>query len=121
MRVHTDHRRKAICDIFGDATPGDINVFVGHLGSVTCWHKHNRQTDRFFVLSGRLRVRWWKGSVFHQSILTPDDPAIEIAPGWWHGYAYEEEGTTVLHYADHKYDELDEIRSSETETGVPFM
>ena len=121
MRVHTDTRRKAICDIFGDATPGDVNVFIANPDQVTCWHKHERQTDWFFCLSGSITFRWWKAGVFHQETLAQgDEKIVTIPPNWWHGYRSGPNGSTVLMYLDRKYDEMDELRMTEAESGVPF-
>ena len=121
MRVHTDYQRKAICGIFGDATIGDVNVFIANPDQVKCWHRHEKQTDRFFCLAGSITFRWFKGGTYHQETLTQgDEKIVTIPPGYWHGYRSGPNGSTVLMYLDRKYDELDEHRATELELGVPF-
>ena len=121
MRVHTDYQRKAICGIFGDATIGDVNVFIANPDQVKCWHRHEKQTDRFFCLAGSITFRWFKGGTYHQETLAQgDEKIVTIPPGYWHGYRSGPNGSTVLMYLDRKYDELDEHRATELELGVPF-
>lgn len=121
MRVHTDHRRTATCDIFGDATDGDVNVFVVQPEQATYWHKHHLQTDRFFCLSGSITFRWFYKDTYHQETLVQgDERIVTIPPNSWHGYRAGPNGATVLMYLDRKYDEQDEYRATEAELGVPF-
>lgn len=121
MRVHADARRTAYCDLFGDALPGDVNVFVAQPDQVTCWHRHRHQTDRFWCLSGSITFRWWRGGTYHQETLVGgQDKIVTIPPGWWHGYRSGPNGSTVVMWLDQKFNPLDEERMSEAESGVPF-
>lgn len=115
MRVHADARRTAYCDLFPEGTPtGDVNVFVFHKGARTYWHRHQRQTDHFVVVSGHLVVRTTEGAgdfIVTYHLRTGDQVVIE--PNRWHGYECEEEGTVLVMYLDKKYDPTDEERAPE--------
>lgn len=107
MRVHSDHRREAYCDLF-PALPGDVNVFVFHAGADTHWHRHQRQTDRFVVVKGSLQVDVVNpaGETAAHFLRAGDE--VTIPPNHWHGYTCEEEGTVLVMYLDQKYDPTDE-------------
>lgn len=116
MRVHSDERRTAYCDLFD--TPGDVNLFIVNPGQRTAWHRHQKQTDQFRVLRGTIRFGVTGGPYPAPIYETLDGPerAICVMPLIWHGY--ENIGTGPAHllmYLDRKYDPSDEERMSEAE------
>jgi quercetin dioxygenase-like cupin family protein len=115
MRVHADHRRIAYCDLFPEGTPGgDVNVFVFNEGARTFWHRHQYQTDRFFVAKGLLSVRTSLGpgqpSTDHY---LSDGDSLTILPGLYHGYECLMHETVLVMYLDQHYDPSDEERLEE--------
>jgi dTDP-4-dehydrorhamnose 3,5-epimerase-like enzyme len=120
VRVHKDHRRDAYCNLF-PYIPGEINLFVVKPGQRTCWHRHMKQTDRFRVIRGKLRVKLWiQASQIWSFVLDAPEQEIVVLPSFWHGYANEtDEDAYLLMYLDQKYNPADEQRLSEDE--VPWQ
>lgn len=115
MRVHADSRRVAYCDLFPEGTPGgDVNVFVFNEGARTYWHRHQRQTDRFFVAKGLLAVSTTRGPGLPvtEHVLREGETLV-IRPGLWHGYECLLHETVLVMYLDQKYDPTDEERMDE--------
>lgn len=113
MRIHTDERRTAYCDLFNQPD-GDTNLFIVNPGQRTCWHRHERQTDQFRVLSGTVRFQKILHGVRSSAILTSPHGAFTVQPGWWHGYEnIGQEPAYLLMYLDRKYDPTDEERAGE--------
>ena len=127
MRVHVDERRAAYCALFDEAgLPGDINVFKINKGAITCWHRHQKQTDRFFVVKGRILFQHFKyGQEDRESEMLTDrgdpiwDAPCRIPPGYWHGYEALEDSILIM-YLDQKYDPSDEERATPEELGQPW-
>jgi quercetin dioxygenase-like cupin family protein len=115
MRVHADHRRIAYCDLFPEGTPnGDLNVFVFNEGARTFWHRHQKQTDRFFVAKGLIVVSTTSGpgQPVTEHTLAEGDWLV-IPPNTWHGYECLLHETVVVMYLDQKYNPDDEERMDE--------
>jgi dTDP-4-dehydrorhamnose 3,5-epimerase-like enzyme len=116
LRIHTDERRSAFCDLF-DQPDGDTNLFIVHPGQRTCWHRHHRQTDQFRCIRGRVWVQTVGVDGDRTSHLLEDvGQRLAVHPGLWHGY--ENVGTEpayLLMWLDQKYDPSDEQRLSEAE------
>lgn len=86
-------------------------------GVVKAWHLHNEQTDRFFVVRGRVLV-------CTHDVLDPRADTVEwvldaalgpirvsIAPGFAHGWmALGNEEAWVMNCVSHEYDGTDEYR-----------
>jgi dTDP-4-dehydrorhamnose 3,5-epimerase len=91
---------------------------IGHVYVTTClpgvvkaWHKHERQTDRFVVLAGRLMVGLHTESIAKSVVLMPFDSVLVIHPRVWHGFtALGAEEAVVLNCTDVPYDSADELR-----------
>jgi dTDP-4-dehydrorhamnose 3,5-epimerase len=91
---------------------------IGHVYVTTClpgvvkaWHKHEKQTDRFIVLSGRLMVGLHTDSITKSVVLMPFDSVLVIHPGVWHGFtALGSDEAVVLNCTDVPYDSADELR-----------
>lgn len=91
---------------------------IGHVYATTClpgvvkaWHKHEKQTDRFIVLAGRLMVGLHSESVTKSVVLMPFDSVLVIHPRVWHGFtALGTEEAVVLNCTDVPYDPKDELR-----------
>lgn len=98
-----------------------VNTGFGHIGHVyvtTClpgvvkaWHKHEKQTDRFILLAGRLLVGLNNGAIIKPIVLMPFNSVLVIHPGVWHGFsAIGSEEAVVLNCTDRPYDPSDELR-----------
>lgn len=92
-----------------------MNLFVVNPGQRTCWHRHQRQTDQFRVLKGKVRFGMFEEFKPHQyHILSRPSWMVTVAPGIWHGYEnIGEEPAYLLMYLDQKYDPDDEEKLSE--------
>lgn len=110
MRVHIDHRRVGFWDIFADAgLPGDVNVVILKRGEVCGWHKHQRQTDRFFVVDGTVRFGMAADAGTCTMLdRTNADGVLVVPPGMWHGYMALEDDAIVLQFNDQHYTPDDE-------------
>lgn len=118
MRVHADHRRTAWCDLF-PTLPGDLNVFSIKKGQATYWHRHQHQTDRFFVARGAVRFQWWNGDSRYGMTLYPGDEPVTIPAGYWHGYKALEPSLVVM-YLDQKFSPADEEHGDPAVLGVQW-
>jgi dTDP-4-dehydrorhamnose 3,5-epimerase len=91
---------------------------IGHVYATTClpgvvkaWHKHEKQTDRFIVLAGRLMVGLHTESITKSVVLMPFDSVLVIHPKVWHGFtALGSDEAVVLNCTDVPYDPKDELR-----------
>ena len=121
MRVHVDDRRLFYGDVFG--TPdGDLNIVTLFAGGPPCaWHRHESQTDQFFVIRGTVKVGWIdRGGHGGWITLCREQPGpVTIEPGWWHGYqVLGREDAVVVQWLNRKYDPTDEARKSVAEMGI---
>ena len=61
-RLYDDDRARRACDVFGFTgddkvqMAGDINITWAYPGRVVAWHRHQKQTDHWFVIKGHLKV-----------------------------------------------------------------
>lgn len=119
FRKHIDTRATRFCDLF--PTKGDVNLFIINPGQRTCWHRHQRQTDYFRVISGKMRF----GRVDEQgnhtySIFDRPDWRFRVTPNQWHGYENIGTGQAwLLMYLSQKYDPTDE--EFMTEAAIPWV
>jgi len=118
LRVHSDERRTAYCALFD--TPGDVNLFIVNPGQRTCWHRHQKQTDEFIVIRGKVRFQCFKtdprrdGMERVDIVLHGPEQSFPVQIGWWHGYEnVGDEPAYLLMYLDRKYDPTDEERMGE--------
>jgi dTDP-4-dehydrorhamnose 3,5-epimerase len=124
-RLADDDRARRACDVFGTATPGDINISWAYPGRIVAWHRHQKQTDHWYVVKGNLKVglmdddrnvRW--------VYLTQDDRrTLSIPPGVWHGYmVLGNEEAILMYYITEKYNlqNPDEERLSVEAAGVDW-
>lgn len=117
MRFHQDERRTFYGDIF-ETPHGDINVVYLTPHVPIAWHRHQRQDDHLWLVSGMLRVRYFDegdGEVGeHVMVALPGArKVIEIPRGLWHGYEALAKNTVVLQWnGPGKWDGTDEERKS---------
>jgi len=118
VRVHVDERRTAYCDLFD--TPGDVNLFIVNPGQRTCWHRHQKQTDEFIVIRGKVRFGFYiDGLPPSYGVLDNPEESYYAFPNVWHGYEnIGDEPAYLLMYLSRPYDPTDEERMSEDE--VPW-
>jgi len=124
MRFHQDERRTFYGDIFANPD-GDTNVVYLTPHVPIAWHRHQRQADRLFVVSGVLRVRvfcedYQTDGVEHLLANTLKvRTVLHISAGYWHGYEALVENTVILQFnGPGKWDGSDEERLSMEE--VPW-
>lgn len=80
-------------------------------GVIKAWHRHEKQTDRFIVLAGRLLVGLSSETETKTVVMMPFDSVLVIHPRIWHGFsAIGPEEAVVLNCTDRPYDPSDEIR-----------
>ena len=117
MRFHHDERRTFYGDIFGNPD-GDINVVYPQLGVFIGWHRHQKQDDRLFLVSGVLRLRVFETAPRAdgvESILAGQIDSLPyfIPRNHWHGYEALANDTVMLQFnGPGKWDGSDEERLS---------
>lgn len=128
-RLYDDDRARRACDVFGftgDGTvdmAGDINITWAYPDRVVAWHRHQHQTDHWFVIKGYLKVGLLDdaGAVKWVYLGENDRRVLSIPPGVWHGYmVLGEEEAILMYYITSKYDEKhpDEERMTPEASGV---
>lgn len=111
MRTHADPRRLFLGDLF-DTPDGDVNLVRLYPGAVCAWHRHQKQTDRLFCVTGAVRVGLL-GPDGKPDWLVLDERSpgpFTIPRGTWHGYGALTEPCILLQYNTPKYDPTDEER-----------
>lgn len=98
MRFHEDDRRIFYGDIFG-LPNGDVNLVRLKPGITIAWHRHQKQDDHIFLVSGQLLVQAIdpSGKRFQWYLNQPDDRVVTIPRNWWHGYSTHD-GATILSF-----------------------
>jgi dTDP-4-dehydrorhamnose 3,5-epimerase len=130
-RLSDDDRARRACDVFGftgDGSvrmDGDINITWAYPGRVVAWHRHQHQTDHWFVIKGFLKVGLLddSGTARWVYLGENDRRVLSIPPGVWHGYmVLGEEEAILMYYITSKYDEKhpDEERMTVEQGGVDW-
>jgi dTDP-4-dehydrorhamnose 3,5-epimerase len=130
-RLADDDRARRACDVFGfteDGTvemAGDINITWAYPGRVVAWHRHQHQSDHWFVIKGFLKVGLMddEGTVRWVYLGENERRVLSIPPGVWHGYmVLGEEEAVLMYYITSKYnpDKPDEERMTVEESGVDW-
>jgi dTDP-4-dehydrorhamnose 3,5-epimerase-like enzyme len=100
VRHHVDVRRTFYGDIFANPD-GDTNVVYLRPHVPIGWHRHQRQADRLFLISGVLRVRVFdhdpRDAVEHM-LTARDRGVLHIPENRWHGYEALTEHTILLQF-----------------------
>jgi len=82
-------------------------------GVIKAWHMHEKQTDRFILLQGRLLVGLFDdiNNKSEKHVLIPFSSVLTIPPKIWHGFsAIGNEEAMVLNCTNVDYDPKDEHR-----------
>ena len=124
-RVYDDDRARRTNDVFGAATPGDINISFIYPGRIVAWHRHQKQTDHWHVIKGFLKVGLMDDdrNVRWVYLGENDRKTLSIPPGIWHGYmVLGNEEAVLMYYITEKYntEHPDEERLSVEEAGVDW-
>jgi len=130
-RLFDDDRGRRACDVFGFTGDeslnmgGDINITWAYPGRVVAWHRHQKQSDHWFVIKGFLKVGLLdgRGQVRWVYLGENDRKVLTIPPGVWHGYmVLGEEEAVLMYYITSKYnpEEPDEERLSIEEAGIDW-
>jgi quercetin dioxygenase-like cupin family protein len=111
VRTHSDNRRTFYGDIF-DTTEGDINVVYLAKDVPIAWHRHQRQSDWLFLISGVLEVQTiYVNGDRCRDMLKGSNKLLYIPHNVWHGYEALDHGTVVLQFnGPGKWDGTDEER-----------
>lgn len=124
IRFHQDHRRVGWFDIFPVGNVVDVNVVRIHkAGTITGWHRHQKQTDFWFVPHGLLQVGVFKeGEEVRWEFLSPEfGKVFEIEPNTWHGYRALKDDTFLIYGLTNKYDGSDEERLRIEDAGIEWV
>lgn len=121
MRYDADDRREFYGDIF--ATPdGDINVVYLEPHVPIAWHRHQKQSDRLFLIQGILRLRVFDTDPTIDGVeqilvnTRAKRAVVHIPPNLWHGYEALIGGTILLQFnGPGKWDGSDEERKGTEE------
>jgi dTDP-4-dehydrorhamnose 3,5-epimerase len=130
-RLFDDDRARRACDVFGFTgdpkvqMAGDINITWAYPNRTVAWHRHQKQTDHWFVIKGFLKVGLLDdgGTVRWVYLGENDRRVLSIPPGVWHGYmVLGEEEAILMYYITAKYDEKhpDEERWTLAQGGVDW-
>ncbi len=124
-RVYDDDRARRTNDVFGTATPGDINISFAYPGRIVAWHRHQKQTDHWHVIKGFLKVGLMDDdrNVRWVYLGENDRRTLSIPPGVWHGYmVLGDEEAFLIYYITEKYnlEHPDEERLSVEAAGVDW-
>ena len=130
-RLFDDDRARRACDVYGFTgdpaikMAGDINITWAFPGRVVAWHRHQKQSDHWFVIKGYLKVGLLDddGNARWVYLGENDRRVLTIPPGVWHGYmVLGEEEAVLMYYITSKYDEKnpDEERLSIEDAGVDW-
>ena len=130
-RLFDDDRARRACDVFGFADDGtvkmegDVNITWAYPGRIVAWHRHQQQTDHWFVIKGYLKVGLLDDEGNHRWVYLGENDrrVLSIPPGVWHGYmVLGDEEAVLMYYITSKYNEKnpDEERLSVEEAGIDW-
>jgi len=136
MRVHADYRGCRFLDAF-NVPAGQINITRANPGITVAFHRHQKQTDYFLVVSGMLEVivkdgdsnisRYiLKDGMYYDESKTyqkSEFGPLKIEPNCWHGFkCIGSEPAILMYYVTEKYnpDQPDEERLTPEEVGADF-
>ena len=130
-RLFDDDRARRACDVFGFADDGtvkmegDVNITWAYPGRIVAWHRHQQQTDHWFVIKGYLKVGLLDVEGNHRWVYLGENDrrVLSIPPGVWHGYmVLGDEEAVLMYYITSKYNEKnpDEERLSVEEAGIDW-
>ncbi|HOJ59481.1 MAG TPA: dTDP-4-dehydrorhamnose 3,5-epimerase family protein [bacterium] len=101
---------------------GQVYVSFLRRGVIKAWHKHDKQTDAFFVVAGTSKIGLYddregsptKGA--YQTVILGDEgeaALLMIPPGVWHGQMSLSEATYLVNLPTEPYNSKhpDEIRA----------
>lgn len=130
-RLYDDDRARRACDVFGFTgdekvqMAGDINITWAYPDRVVAWHRHQHQTDHWFVIKGYLKVGLLDDDGNHRWVYLGENDrrVLSIPPGVWHGYmVLGDQEAVLMYYITSKYnpDNPDEERMTPEEGGVDW-
>ena len=136
LKVIPDERGRLMeilrCDDEGFLPFGQAYVTTAYPGVVKAWHFHKKQTDRFCVLSGMMKVVLYddregsstRGEI-NEHFLGAWKPALlSIPPAVWHGFkCISETEALVLNVPTEPYDREnpDEYRVNPHDETIPYQ
>lgn len=114
-RYHVDDRRLGWFDVFEGKKIKNLNVVrIPNRGIICAWHRHQKQTDFWFVAQGSLQVGLATGTEPTKPewvYLNPErGVTLVIPPPVWHGYKALQDNTILIYGLTEDYDGTDEDR-----------
>lgn len=106
-----DDRGKGIYDIFKDIPKGQVNLSVTYPGTIRAFHRHNSQTDNWYLVSGDIEVGLQDADlnedIKFEYLSGGEDRVLSIPPGVWHGFkVLGTQPAILLYYVTERYNPL---------------
>ncbi len=101
-----DNRGRGLYNIFTALPKGQINLSVTYPNVVRAFHRHLKQTDYWYVVSGDIEVCLKSDfdSPFFIYMRGGEDQILKIPPTVWHGFrVLGNEPATLLYYVTESY------------------
>lgn len=105
--VKRDDRGWGDYDIFPRIGKGQINISTTYPGVVRAFHRHLKQYDHWYLVSGNIEVCLQADDEVEspQLIYLGPNERVMIEPGMWHGFrVLGNEPATLLYYVTNQYD-----------------
>jgi len=112
----SDNRAVRYFDLFPELS-GQITISKIFPHQFSGWHKHNNQTDHFFVAEGSLKVAIIspKGEIMEELLTSENPKTIVVQPSHWHAWKSSRDKVILIYHLNQKHDESDEFRLTEEE------
>lgn len=113
IESYCDDRAKRYFDVF-PCLEGQVTISIVEPRAVSGWHRHQHQTDEFFVAKGKLllTVVSEEGAIEKIVLSSRDPQTYLVSPNHWHGWKSFQEEVMLIYYLSRKHDEGDEERCS---------
>lgn len=121
LETFNDERADRIFDLFPELI-GQITASVIAPNQFSGWHKHEKQTDEFCVVSGKLTVSviTISGRIKIFALDSAQPQTVFIEPGELHCWRSGESGAVLIYHLSKKHDETDEYRYTTDEVYEKF-
>lgn len=106
-----DARGRGDYDIFPALKEGQINISTTYPGVIRAFHRHWKQTDHWYIVSGQFEVILAEDDgpedIIKKRYLGPGE-SVSIRAGVWHGFrVLGTEPGTLLYWVTKKFDAKD--------------
>jgi len=101
-RIHDDDRRRSVNDVFPlPENAGEIDLSFIYPNQLVAWHRHQHQSDYWFVLKGSLKVGLYDETnkkLMWVYLHERQRQVLHIPPTIWHGWRNLDPKETILMY-----------------------